>query len=117
MSLGNSNQLNVGHISAGDLRRLCDLILNAVKVCFDITHGFHSEQSQRRNFSSLPIVAPVDLGIASVFLATAIELFAPTDIAQPLNDYSQFRYFQFRGFPWVILAMAVSNCFERVLLG
>jgi len=86
MCLGNSNQLNVGHLSSGDLRRLCDLILHAVKVCFDIHHGFHSEQFQRRNFSSLLIVAAIDLDIARLFLATAIELFAPTEIAQPLND-------------------------------
>src|SRR5439155_27078698 len=31
MGLANSNQLNVGHLSSGDLRRLCDLILHAVK--------------------------------------------------------------------------------------
>src|SRR5204862_6448958 len=43
MGLGNSNQLNVGHLSYGDLRRLCDLILPAVKVCFDIDHGYQSE--------------------------------------------------------------------------
>ena len=43
MGLGNSNQLNVGHLSSGDLRRLCDLILHAVKVCFDIDHNFQSE--------------------------------------------------------------------------
>jgi sugar phosphate isomerase/epimerase len=43
MGLGNSNQLDVGHTSSGDLRRLRDLILHAVKVCFDIAHGFQSE--------------------------------------------------------------------------
>jgi hypothetical protein len=32
------------------------------------------------------IVAAIDLDIARLFLATAIELFAPTEIAQPLND-------------------------------
>src|SRR5207248_4771540 len=49
MGLGHGDQLDVGHVSSGHLRRLSNLVSHAVEICFDIDHSFQSEHFSPAN--------------------------------------------------------------------